>query len=258
VIFVPQNAPKAKLTQLLIFGAKVIAVKGSYDDAYELSLEATKKFNWYCRSTGYNPYTREGKKTVALEICEQLNWLLPDYVFVPVGDGNIISGVYKGFYDFLMLGLIDEIPKIVGVQSEKSNAIYRAWENYKETKKIEIKPVDATTIADSISVNFPRDGVSAVYSIIASNGFMVEVSDEEIIEAMGEIARNEGIFPEPAGATSFAGLKKALKQNLLDPNSTIVCLITGSGLKDIESAGKIKFNYITIGKETSELERINV
>lgn len=256
VIFVPKNAPPAKLTQIAIFGAKLIKIDGTYDDAYDLSLEATKRFNWYCRSTGYNPYTREGKKTVSFEVCEQLNWNLPDYVFVPVGDGNIISGTYKGFYDFYQLNLIDKIPKIVGVQSEKSAAIYNTWNNYLKTNKIELKPVKATTIADSISVDIPRDGISAVKSVTNSNGFMITVSDEEIISAINEIAQNTGIFTEPAGATSYAGLKKSISIGKIKSTDTVLCLLTGSGLKDIKSVANIVEKIPTIQPNIKDLEEI--
>ncbi|MEW6041716.1 MAG: threonine synthase [Elusimicrobiota bacterium] len=258
VIIVPETAPKAKIAQLLIFGAKVIAVKGSYDDAFDLSLKASVEFGWYCRSTGYNPFTREGKKTAALEICEQLNWKAPDKVFVPVGDGNIISGIWKGFRDFYAMGFIDKLPQLIGVQSELSNAIAKAVIKYEKeiyTKKheeperkpkIKIEPVRATTIADSISVNMPRDGIAAVKAITESKGFVIEVSDEEILEAIKTLSQQEGLFPEPAGAASFAGLVKLLIRGKINRDEKIVCLVTGNGLKDISSAMRVAGEPVTI------------
>ncbi len=267
VIFVPKTAPKAKIAQLLLFGAKVIAVNGTYDDAFDLSLKASDEFGWYCRSTGYNPYTREGKKTAALEICEQLKWQVPDKVFVSVGDGNIISGIWKGFKDFYNLGFIDKLPQLIAVQSDKSNAISKAWKNVVAdfqsanvgqgfSPAIKITPVKATTLADSISVDMPRDGVAAVKAVIESKGFAIEVSDEEILQSLKIIAENEGVFAEPAASTSFAGFKKALKENKLKENETAVCLITGNGLKDIESAMKVAGVPVLIEPKIEEVKRV--
>ncbi|PKM93055.1 MAG: threonine synthase [Elusimicrobia bacterium HGW-Elusimicrobia-4] len=260
VIFVPKTAPKAKIAQLLLFGAKVIAVHGTYDDAFDLSLKASDEFGWYCRSTGYNPYTREGKKTAAYEICEQLKWKVPDKVFVSVGDGNIISGTWKGFKDFYALGFIDKLPQLIAVQSEKSNAISQAYKNVVAglvpAKKIKIQSVKATTIADSISVDMPRDGVAAVKAVIESKGFAIEVSDDEILNAIKEIAENEGVFSEPAASTSFAGFKKALKENKIKENETVICLITGNGLKDVESAMKVAGVPVLIEPNIEEVKKI--
>lgn len=240
VIIVPKSAPRAKIAQLMNFGAKVVAVDGTYDDAYDLSIKATEKFGWYNRNTGYNPITREGKKTCSLEICEQFKWKVPDYIFVSVGDGNIISGLWKGFKDFYELGFIEKLPKMVAVQSEKSNAVSKAWKTVMENTTntsvggIKIEAVKATTIADSISVDMPRDGVAAVRAVIDSGGFCVEVSDEEIISAISLTARTTGVFGEPAGVTSVAGAKKAAFK--IKDSETALCVITGSGLKDINSA----------------------
>jgi len=268
VIFVPKTAPKAKIAQLLLFGAKVIAVNGTYDDAFDLSLKASDEFGWYCRSTGYNPYTREGKKTAAFEICEQLKWKVPDKVFVSVGDGNIISGIWKGFKDFYALGFIDKLPQLIAVQSEKSNAIAKAFNEYVIARdsslcsehapqsQIKINPVKATTIADSISVDLPRDGVAAVKAVIESKSFAIEVTDDEILNAIKEIAENEGVFAEPAASASFAGFKKALKENKIKENETVVCLITGNGLKDVESAMKVAGMPVLIEPKIEEVKRV--
>ena len=252
IIFIPQKAPKAKITQLLIFGAKVIMVKGTYDEAFDLCLEATREYGWYNRNTGYNPYTREGKKTAAFEICEQLDWQVPDKVFVPVGDGNIISGIWKGFKDLKEIGFINRLPQLVAVQSNLSNAIVKAV-NERGGK---IEPVKATTIADSISVDMPRDGLAAVKAVQESNGLAVEVSDKEILEAIKIVARATGIFGEPAGVTSYAGYKRLKEEGKIEKKERVVCLITGNGLKDIDSSIKVAGEPFLIEPSLEGLKKI--
>ncbi|MCA1554665.1 MAG: threonine synthase, partial [Chloroflexi bacterium] len=204
VIFVPESAPQAKVAQLLMFGATVLLVRGTYDDAFDLCLAASKEFGWYCRNTAYNPFTIEGKKTVSFEIAEQLGWRTPDRVFVGVGDGNILSGVWKGFRDLLALGWIDHMPKLMGAQAEGSAACYNTWQTGADT----ITPVDAHTIADSISVGLPRDGLRAIRAVRESNGEFVTVSDAEILRAMKLLASEAAVFAEPAGAVGYAALQK--------------------------------------------------
>jgi threonine synthase len=233
-IFIPRSAPRAKVAQLLAFGAEVLAVDGSYDDAFDLCLAATKQFGWYNRNTGYNPFTREGKKSVSFEICEQMHWRVPDLVVVPVGDGNIISGVWKGFEDFHRIGFIERVPRLLAVQAENSAAVVQALEGDGT-----VKPVAGQTIADSIAVSMPRDGEAAVQAVRASGGFGITVSDDEILAAITEVAREAGVFGEPAGVASYAGLRKAVDQRRVDPEWTTVLLVTGNGLKDIASAMKV-------------------
>ncbi|BAL81023.1 threonine synthase [Caldisericum exile] len=249
-IFVPKNAPKAKLTQLLVFGATVFAVNGTYDEAFDLSIKATREFGWYNRNTGFNPYTVEGKKTVALEIAEQLSFDVPNYVFVSVGDGNIISGVYKGFFDLLNLGFIDRMPKIVAVQAEGCSPVVDAVNGDGI-----IKPVVPNTIADSISVGIPRSGIMAVKYIKNSNGFGIKVSDEEILKAIKYLGTMSGIFAEPAASTSFAGYLKALKEGLIKGSDKVVVIITGNGLKDIDSAMKSVKEPIYIDPTIEDVKR---
>ncbi len=195
VIFVPASAPAPKIAQLQIYGATVVLVEGNYDQAYDLCIEASRRFGWYQRSTGYNPFTREGKKTAALEIAEQLNWDVPDKVIVPVGDGNIISGLWKGFNDLRRIGLIDRLPQMIGVQSEKASAIVDAANGDGIVRE---RP--AHTIADSINVGKPRDATMAVRAIQDSGGRGVKVSDDEMIAAIPKLARETGVFVEPAAA----------------------------------------------------------
>jgi len=249
-IFVPRTAPKAKIAQLLIFGAKVFAVKGSYDEAFDLSIKATEEFGWYNRNTAFNPYMVEGKKTVALEIAEQLNFNVPDYVFVSVGDGCIISGVAKGYKDLYNLGIIDSTPKLVAVQAEGCSPIVDAL-----NENSEVKFVEPHTIADSIAVGIPRNRIMAMRDIRNSKGFGVKVSDSEILSAIKYLGEGEGIFAEPAGVAAFAGLLKALREKLIKRDSKVVVLITGNGLKDIDSAMKAVSVPIEIEPKIEEVKR---
>ncbi len=245
VIFAPKNAPQAKVAQLLVFGAKVILVDGTYDDAFDLTIKAANEFGWYCRNTGYNPFTLEGKKTAAFEIWEwwiaaHRDWHKKDSaldnhppltVLVSVGDGNIISGIHKGFKDLLALGWIPNMPRIIGVQAEGSAAIANAFKAGTET----ITPVSANTLADSISVDLPRDGVRAVRAAQHTNGTYITVPDDEIIKAIAELG-TMGVFAEPAGATAYAGLVKATSQGVVGGDDPVVVMNTGSGLKDVRAA----------------------
>ncbi len=250
-IFVPKAAPRAKIAQLLTFGAEVLAVDGTYDQAFDLCLEATRRFGWYNRNTGFNPYTREGKKTVSFEICEQLGWQVPDLVVVPVGDGNILSGVWKGFVEFQRLGLVERTPKLLAVQAEGSAAIVQA-----AAGDGVIRPVSGETVADSISVSLPRDGEAAVRAIRESGGFGVTVSDAAILAAIGELARGAGVFAEPAAAASWAGLKEAAKRGLVDPHWRVVALVTGNGLKDVAAAMKVAGEPRVIPPDPAVLETL--
>ena len=236
VIFAPKSAPQAKVAQLLIYGAQVILVDGNYDSAFDLTIEAAQEFGWYCRNTGYNPFTAEGKKTAALEIWEQVICSLPDpsqriNIFVSVGDGNIISGIHKGFKDLHELGWLPVMPRLFGIQSEGSAAIANAFFAGAET----ITPVSANTIADSISVDLPRDGVRAVRAATQTGGAYLTVKDDDIIKSIAVLGK-VGIFAEPAGAASYAGLVKALQQGLIGKNEPVVVINTGSGLKDTRAA----------------------
>ena len=250
-IFVPRTAPRAKIAQLLTFGAEVFAVDGTYDQAFDLCLEATRRYGWYNRNTGYNPYTREGKKTVSFEICEQRGWAVPDLVVVPVGDGNIISGVWKGFREFERLGFTDRSPRLLAVQADGSAAIVQALHGDGV-----IRPVSGETVADSISVSLPRDGEAAVKAIRESGGLGVTVPDDAILAAIGEVARGSGVFGEPAAVAAWAGLKAAVGRGLVDPAWSVVILNTGSGLKDIASAMKAVSEPRIISPDASALDAL--
>ena len=236
VIFVPETAPPAKIAQLLVFGSTVLLVKGTYDDAFELCLEAAAEYGWYNRNTAYNPYMTEGKKTASYEICEQLGWQAPEAIFVSVGDGCIIGGLHKGLKDLLSLGWIEHMPRLIGVQAAGSGYLVDAWENGEDV--LTKPPIDAQTVADSISAGLPRDRIKAMAAVTESDGAYVRVSDEEILAAIPILARGSGVFGEPAGATAYAGLVKAVEKGLVAADDRIVVLNTGNGLKDVASAMK--------------------
>ena len=251
-IFVPKTAPEAKVTQLLIYGSNVFLVDGTYDEAVELCFTAAAEFGWYNRSCAINPYLVEGKKTVAYELAEQLNWNVPDVVTVAVGDGCSIAGVWKGFQECYKLGLVDRLPKLVGVQAAGANPVTRAF-NKKVSDFDYEKP---ETLADSISVGIPRNGIKALNAVRESGGFMVDVSDEEILSAMKLLARRTGVFGEPAGVTGFAGILKLHEQNLLAGDERVASIVTGSGLKDIKSAALAAGKAHEIGPRLQDIRKI--
>ena len=253
VIFLPESAPPAKVAQLLVYGSTVIMVRGTYDDAFELCAEAAKEFGWYNRNTGYNPYMTEGKKTASLEICEQLGWDAPDRIFVSVGDGCVIGGVHKGLKDLMALGWIKKMPKIMGVQAAGSAALYDAWRTGIDA--MQMTPIDAQTIADSISAGLPADRIKGLAAVRETNGAYIKVTDDEILAAIPVLARGSGVFAEPAGAAAYAGLVKAVAEGLVDPEERIVVLSTGNGLKDIASARKSVGEPMVVDKDLAAVKK---
>ena len=257
VIFVPRTAPPAKIAQLLVYGSRVLAIDGSYDTAFDLCSAACREFGWYNRNTGYNPYTTEGKKTVSYEISLQLTALLnaqnpdtvkrekllaPDALFVSVGDGSIIGGVHKGFRDLLALGWIERLPRIYGVQSTRSAALAQAWQQGLTVPE----PIHATTRADSINVDAPRDPIKALNAVRQTEGAFVVVDDEAILAAISPLARLGAVFAEPAGAAAYAGLLHAWRQGWVQADERIVAIITGNGLKDVPAAMEAAGGFDTI------------
>lgn len=243
-IFVPERAPKGKVAQLMMFGATVISVKGSYEDTFRLSAEAIDRWGWYNRNAAINPYLIEGKKTVALEIAEQLNWNMPDYLAISVGDGCTIGGVWKGLKDLYAIGFIDKLPRLLSVQAEGCYPINKAF-----ATNTPLEHMEENTIADSIAVGVPRNPDKALRAIKESNGIAVNVSDEEILAAMRTLGRTCGVFAEPAGAAGTAGLIKAVKQGLVKSDATVVSVVTGNGLKDVANAIKAAGEPICIPPE---------
>ncbi len=233
-IFVPGRAPAGKVAQLLIFGATVVSVQGNYEDTFKLSAEAIDRWGWYNRNAAINPFLSEGKKTVSLEICEQLNWKAPDYIVCSVGDGCSIAGVWKGLKDLYATGFIDKLPKLLSVQAEGCYPINQAIAEGRSN----LIPMEENTIADSIAVGVPRNFTKAVNAVVESKGLTVNVSDEEILAAMRTLGRLTGVFGEPAGVAGTAGLIKAVKAGMIPQDATVVSMVTGNGLKDIVSAQK--------------------
>lgn len=248
VIFVPSRAPQGKIAQLLIFGATVISVQGSYEETFRLSAEAIDRFGWYNRNAAVNPYLVEGKKTVALEIAEQLNWEVPDWVILSVGDGCTIAGVWKGFKDLYQAGWIDRLPKIAGVQSTGCCPLVDAFLEDRPWR-----PKEENTIADSIAVGVPRNPDKALNAVRESGGTMVAVSDEAILDAMRELGRTSGIFGEPAGVTGTAGLKALVEQGIIGVDEKVVSIVTGNGLKDVQNAIKAVGEPIKVDPSLKEL-----
>ncbi|MFO7881613.1 MAG: threonine synthase [Kosmotogaceae bacterium] len=234
VIFVPATSPEAKQSQMQVYGAKVIAIEGFYDRAFDISMKVGLSKDWYCRNSAINPYLLEGKKTGALELALQYDWELPDCVFVSVGDGTVYSSFYKGFYDLKKLGLIDKMPVVIGVQSENISPVADSFDKGEPFEPVD---VDGNSVADSIAVGKPRDVIKAVTYARRFNGSFIRVSDDEILDAIIELARNTGVFAEPAGAASFAGFKKYAQSNSLEGEDVSI-IVTGNGLKDLKSAMK--------------------
>ncbi len=243
-IFVPERAPEPKITQLLIFGATVFRVQGSYEDAFELCRESCNTFGWYNRNSGTNPFLVEGKKTAGLEIAEQCRGAMPDWVVVSVGDGCTIGGIGKGLQEAKRLGLIGRVPRLLGVQAEGAHPIVDAFESGRE-----LVPTGSKTIADSIAVGTPRNWRRAIAQIKASGGTMVAVGDDEILDAMRATARLGGVFGEPAGVAGVAGLRKAARQGIVGGGESVLAVITGNGLKDIQTARTAAGREISIKPE---------
>lgn len=230
-IFVPERAPAPKIAQLLIFGATVLRIRGTYEQAFDLCREACAAFGWYNRNSGTNPFLVEGKKTAGLEISEQCRTHLPDWVAVSVGDGCTIGGIGKGLREMHRIGLIDRVPRLLGVQAQGARPLLDAF-----LTGAELVPTPTDTIADSIAVGTPRNWRRAIREITASHGQMTAVTDEEILDAMRLTARLGGVFGEPAGVTAVAGVRRALAENIIKSHESVLAVITGNGLKDIQSA----------------------
>ena len=247
-IFVPSRAPKGKVAQLMTFGATVISVQGSYEDTFELSKQAIDRWGWYNRNAAINPYLSEGKKTVGLEILEQLNWQVPDYIAISVGDGCTIAGLWKGLKDLYAIGFIDRLPRLISAQAEGCHPINRAVETGEPWY-----PMAENTLADSIAVGVPRNADKAIAAIRESDGLTVNVSDAEIMAAQKLLGQSCGVFGEPAGVTGTAGLKKLCEQGRIPADATVVSVVTGNGLKDVASAIQACGEPISIPPEMDRL-----
>lgn len=247
-IFVPSRAPKGKVAQLMSFGATVISVQGSYEDTFELSKQAIERWGWYNRNAAINPYLSEGKKTVGLEILEQLGWQVPDYIAISVGDGCTIAGLWKGLKDLYAIGFIDRLPKLISAQAAGCWPINRAVETGEPWQ-----PMEENTLADSIAVGVPRNADKAINAIRESGGLTVEVTDREIMDAQKLLGESCGVFGEPAGVTGTAGIKKLLEQGRLSPDASVVSVVTGNGLKDVANAIAARGEPISVPSDMDQL-----
>ncbi len=236
-VFLPASAPVAKRIQVLQYGAELISVDGTYDQAFDLSLDYSKQTGSLSRNTAYNPLTIEGKKTAAFEIVNDLLKMgagAPHHVFVPVGDGVILSGVYRGFENLLKLGRIRRIPTLWACQAEGSSAIARALASGKTGSEAFDHPLPSNTVADSIAVDVPRNGIHALARLRQHGGQAVIVKDSEILAAQKTLSSTSGLFAEPSSSAAFAGWIKVRER--ISPEENCVILISGTGLKDIKAA----------------------
>jgi threonine synthase len=248
-IFVPGEAPEGKLAQPLVYGADVLAVQGSYDEAYDLSMEVTEEYGWYNRNAAINPFQVEGKRTVGHELAEQTQDDVPDWLVFSMGDGCTIYGGWKGFREFRDLGFVDEAPKMLGVQAEGASAIHDTFHEHDSTDDV------ANTLADSIAVGRPRNTVKATKALHESEGTSVLVSDEEILQAEKTLGSTEGIYAEPAGATPIAGIRKAVSEGIISDDESVLAVVTGYGLKDMKSAMEASGNVTEITPDLSEVKQ---
>ena len=251
-IFVPARAPEAKVTQLLVYGARVLSVQGTYDEAWELCMKAGAEFGWYNRNCAINPYLIEGKKTVTLELVEQFHRLtpdrFPDWIVVSVGDGCTIGGVWKGLKEMQQLGMLRRLPRILGVQAAGCRPFVDAWRN-----RGDLKPCAANTVADSIAVGHPRNFSKGMRAVTESGGAFVAVSDEEILESITHMARQAGVFGEPAGVAGAAGVRAAVASGIIGRSESVALIMTGNGLKDIPSAMRAAGHAIAVRPEMDDV-----
>jgi threonine synthase len=254
-IFVPQRAPQAKVAQLLVYGAQVFSVQGTYDQAWELCMEASAEFGWYNRNCAINPYLIEGKKTVSLELAEQFMTAtpgsFPDWVVVSVGDGCTVGGVWKGLREMHCLGFIARLPKILGVQASGCQPFLTAWKTDGR-----LQPSEADTVADSIAVGHPRNFCKGMRAVTESGGAFVAVSDEDILSSIPTLARKAGVFGEPAGVAGVAGVKEALRLGIIDPAERVAIIVTGNGLKDIQSAIRAAGQPLSVKPDIEEVKHV--
>jgi len=230
-VFVPEETPIGKVSQSIAYGANIVQVRGNYDQAYDLTIEACEAFDWYNCNPALNPFRTEGKKTIAYELCEQFDWEPPDWVVVPIGNGCNLAGIWKGFKEFSELGFISKKPRMVGIQPTGSSPVVSAYKN----KKDFFEPVNPNTLAGALAVGKPRNFIKTVRSLKESDGTVESVTDDEILEAQSMLARTEGIFGEPGGTAPVAGMIKLVRNGIMDPDDRICCVVTGNGLKDPEA-----------------------
>ena len=254
VVFLPKGkVALGKLTQTLIFGAKVFAIRGNFDKALELVKSLCEENPSVYLLNSVNPFRPQGQKTIAYEVFEQLGGE-PDRIIVPMGNCANIWAIYKGFYELKIVGMVKKIPKMTGIQAKGAMPIVKAfqkgWERFEPTPNPE-------TIATAIRIGNPVNGVKALYAIRESSGYAEAVSDSEIIRAQKLIASLEGLGVEPASAASVAGLIKLLKSGEIRKDEKVVCIATGHTLKDPEEAINISEPPLVVSGKATELRRIS-
>ena len=231
-VFIPADLEAGKVLGTLIYNPTVMAVKGNYDQVNRLCSEVANGYGWGFVNINLRPYYSEGSKTLGYEVAEQLGWQLPDHVVAPLASGSLYTKIYKGFQEFVKTGLVeDKAVRFSGAQAEGCSPISQA---FKEGRDF-ITPVKPNTIAKSIAIGNPADGVYALDVARKTNGNIEDVTDAEIIEGIQLLAETEGIFTETAGGTTIAVLKKLVEAGKIDPNESTVAYITGNGLKTQEA-----------------------
>jgi threonine synthase len=237
VVLIPAGKiGQGKLAQAIAHGATILEIEGNFDDALRSAIELTKRDKSIALMNSVNPFRIEGQKTLAFEVCDQLGFKSPDVVVVPVGNAGNISAIWKGFEELIKLRIIEKAPRMMGIQAEGAAPIASAYKQKNSEIQIVQKP---ETIATAIRIGAPASWKKALRAVRDSQGAMETVSDEEILQAQKDIARREGLFVEPASASSVAGLKKLLEQDLIDRDEEIVCVATGHGLKDTQIVTRI-------------------
>ncbi|MGC8962279.1 MAG: threonine synthase, partial [Candidatus Bathyarchaeia archaeon] len=232
-ILIPYDVEQLKVVQASMYGAKIIKINGTYDDANRVAAQASEEYGWAFVNIDLRPYYVEGSKTLAFEVCEQLNWEPPDHVIVPMASGALLCAIHRGFKELMELGLIPRHKiKITGVQPEGCAPIVQAY----HSNSSYVMPIDTpNTIAKSLAIGDPGDGIYAAKSIRESGGTAVSVSDREIMEGIKLLAGKEGVFTEPAGGVTIAALKKLIDSGLISRDEHVVCYVTGNGLKTVEA-----------------------
>jgi threonine synthase len=241
-----------KLAQAIIYGAKVIQVRGNFDQALEMVFKLSEKHKNIYLLNSINPFRIEGQKSLGFEICEQLDNKPPDRLIVPVGNAGNISAIWKGFTEFHNLGFVKTLPKMTGIQAVGASPIAEAIKSGSN----EIKPVSAPeTIATAIRIGAPVSWKKAINAIRDSGGTAETVTDKEILEAQKTLSHLEGLFVEPASASSIAGLKKLVENGTIDKDSRVVCVTTGHGLKDPDTAIKMSEKPLEVDAKVVAIEQ---
>lgn len=253
-VFLPAHTPKERLIQIIQYGAIVIKIEGSVNDCIDIIDYVKDEFKLENVSTAnsMNPYQGAGCKTISYEIAYQLGFKAPNWIITPIGGGGLLYGIYCGFKEMYNLGIIDKIPRMAGIQADGCAAIAAAFRKNLSPNEI-VKSDGYQTLAVSIADPYPLDGKYALKAIYDTNGYSDSVSDTEILRAQKELSEQEGIFGEPASSVTIAALHKLLKQNIINSQETVVCVISGNGLKDLTSAGQLIQDVKIIKKERKQV-----